>query len=71
MVDPLELIKAGIKVYKIKQRPRDYVFTFLKVLNYFIEAYHCGFSHGFNITEAVNFAIYSDIGTIKEALHFY
>lgn len=31
MIDPLELIKAGIKVYKVHQRPRDYVFTFLKV----------------------------------------
>jgi hypothetical protein len=33
MIDPLELMKAGIKVYKIQQRPRDYVFTFLKVLD--------------------------------------
>ena len=31
MVDPLELIRAGIPVYKVNQRPRDYVVTFLKV----------------------------------------
>lgn len=35
MIDPMELIKAGIAVYKIHQRPRDYVVTFLKV-QYFI-----------------------------------
>ena len=31
MVDPLALKKAGIPVYKVNQRPRDYVVTFLKV----------------------------------------
>jgi [histone H3]-trimethyl-L-lysine4 demethylase len=30
-VDPLELIQAGIPVFKVNQRPRDFVFTFLKV----------------------------------------
>jgi len=48
MIDPLELIDAGIKVYKTYQRPKQYVCTFFK-------AYHCGFSHGFNVGEAVNF----------------
>lgn len=36
-----------------------------------MQAYHCGFSHGFNITEAVNFAAYDDIDCIKESLRFY
>ena len=48
MVDPLEIMDAGIPVYKIYQEPRDYVCTFFK-------AYHCGFSQSYNIGEAVNF----------------
>jgi len=64
MIDPLELIKSGIPVYKIHQHPRDYVVTFLK-------AYHCGFSHGFNIGEAVNFASYGNIDCIKESLRYH
>ena len=48
MVDPLELINAGIPVYKAYQRPRDFICTFFS-------AYHCGFSQGYNIGEAVNF----------------
>jgi hypothetical protein len=31
MIDPLELIKAGIPVYKTFQRARDFVCTFFKV----------------------------------------
>lgn len=31
LIDPLELIRNGIKVYKVQQRPRDYVFTCFKV----------------------------------------
>ena len=36
-----------------------------------MEAYHSGFSHGFNICEAVNFAHYDDVSCIKESLLFY
>ena len=32
MIDPLEIMKAGIKVYKIHQRPKDYACTFVKVV---------------------------------------
>lgn len=48
MVDPLEIMSAGIPVYKAYQRPRDFICTFFS-------AYHCGFSQGYNIGEAVNF----------------
>eukprot|EP01016_Furgasonia_blochmanni_P001084 TRINITY_DN10392_c0_g2_i1.p1 TRINITY_DN10392_c0_g2~~TRINITY_DN10392_c0_g2_i1.p1 ORF type:complete len:548 (-),score=46.11 TRINITY_DN10392_c0_g2_i1:232-1875(-) len=50
MLHPLELIKHKIPVYRIRQNPGDFVITLPKV-------YHCGFSHGFNIGEAVNFTI--------------
>ena len=49
MIDPLEIISNGIPVYKANQKPGEYVYTFFK-------AYHAGFSHGFNIGEAVNVA---------------
>lgn len=42
MIDPLELAKKGIKVYKTVQQSRQFVCTFFN-------AYHCGFSLGFNI----------------------
>jgi histone demethylase JARID1 len=48
MIDPMELMANGVKVYKIQQNARCYVLTFSKV-------YHAGFSHGFNVGEAVNF----------------
>jgi histone demethylase JARID1 len=50
LIDPLELIENGINVYKLVQRPGEMVVTFPK-------GYHCGFSTGFNISEAVNFAV--------------
>ncbi len=31
MIDPLELIQAGIHIFKVHQRARDYVLTFAKV----------------------------------------
>jgi hypothetical protein len=61
MIDPLELIKRGIKVYKIYQRPREFVCTFF-------QAYHCGFSEGFNVCEAVNFVIPESLRYIKESI---
>jgi hypothetical protein len=64
MLDPLELKKAGIRVYKTYQRPGDYVCTFFK-------AYHSGFSQGFNVGEAVNFVSFQSLNTIKEALKHY
>lgn len=50
LVDPLELIDNGIKVYRGVQYPGDFIITLPK-------AYHAGFSTGFNIAEAVNIAV--------------
>ena len=40
---------AGVPVSRAVQRPGEFVVTFPR-------AYHAGFSHGFSIGEAVNFA---------------
>lgn len=64
MIDPLELIRAGVKVYKIRQTERSYVCTFSKV-------YHAGFSHGFNVGEAVNFVTPFSFLFMREACKSY
>ena len=50
MVSPKVLLEAGVKVVKVVHNPGEYVVTFPR-------AYHGGFNHGFNIAEAVNFAL--------------
>lgn len=50
MFSPGFLVENGLPVYKIIQRPRDFIFTFPG-------AYHSGFSHGFSVSESVNFAL--------------
>jgi hypothetical protein len=50
MFDPRDVRRSGIPVYKIVQKPGTFVFTAPR-------AYHCGFNCGFNIAEAVNFAM--------------
>ena len=60
MVDPVELMEAGIPVYKAYQRPHDYICTFFS-------AYHCGFSQGYNVGEAVNFLSPLSIEVMKKA----
>ncbi|XP_071730624.1 lysine-specific demethylase JMJ13-like [Rutidosis leptorrhynchoides] len=47
---PNILQQNGVPVYKAVQKPGEFVITFPR-------AYHAGFSHGFNCSEAVNFAI--------------
>ncbi|KAJ0482549.1 putative transcription factor & chromatin remodeling JUMONJI family [Helianthus annuus] len=47
---PNILLQHGVPVYKAVQKPGEFVLTFPR-------AYHAGFSHGFNCSEAVNFAI--------------
>ena len=49
MFCPKLLIENGVRVYRIVQNPGEYVLTFP-------QAYHGGFSTGFNLGEAVNFA---------------
>lgn len=58
MIDPLEIIRNGIPVFKANQNPGEYVCTFFK-------AYHAGFSHGFNVGEAVNFVSPISLAYIK------
>jgi JmjC domain, hydroxylase/jmjN domain/C5HC2 zinc finger len=50
MVSPAVLMKHGVPVYRLLQEPGEFVVTFPS-------AYHSGFSHGFNMAEACNFAL--------------
>ena len=60
MIDPHVLIKNGVKLRKIVQREREFVVLKAK-------AYHSGFNSGYNIAEAVNFALESWIPIGKAA----
>lgn len=50
MMSPDKLKKEGVRVYAADQRANEFVITYPK-------AYHSGFNHGFNLNEAVNFAL--------------
>jgi hypothetical protein len=49
-INPLELIRNGIPVYRVVQNPGELIITIPK-------GYHSGFSTGLNIAEAVNFSV--------------
>jgi histone demethylase JARID1 len=53
-IDPLELMKHGIKVYRVVQKPGEIIVTLPK-------GYHLGFSTGYNVAEAVNFSVYINL----------
>ena len=50
MMSPALALREGVRTYACNQRPNEFVLTFPK-------AYHSGFNHGFNLNEAVNFAL--------------
>merc|ERR1719206_1659194 len=50
MFSPSKLKALGVPVYQILQQPGEFVITFP-------QAFHGGFSYGFNCGEAVNFAM--------------
>jgi histone demethylase JARID1 len=50
MMSPDKLKKHGVHVYACDQRANEFVVTYPR-------AYHSGFNHGFNVNEAVNFAL--------------
>lgn len=50
MMSPDKLQKEGVNVYAVDQRANEFVITYPK-------AYHSGFNQGFNLNEAVNFAL--------------
>lgn len=64
MVCPDIVQKHGIPVYAVDQRPGQFIVTFPKV-------YHCGFNHGMNLNEAVNFAPPDWISFGKSAVMTY
>ncbi|WVQ84008.1 hypothetical protein IAT38_006153 [Cryptococcus sp. DSM 104549] len=64
MMNPGRLSEAGVKVVACDQRPNEFVVTFPK-------AYHCGFNHGINMNEAVNFALPDWLKEGKESVGRY
>lgn len=64
MMNPGRVKEAGVDVYACDQRPNEFVITFPK-------AYHCGFNHGLNFNEAVNFALPDWLPDAKESVVRY
>ena len=63
-ISPSLLSKQGIPIYQMKHEPGTFLVTFPK-------AYHAGFSYGFNVGEAVNFATYDWLSSGGEAEERY
>ena len=64
MISPAKLRAHDVPVYRLVQRPGEFVVTFP-------DAYHGGFSHGFNVGEAVNFALDMWLPKGREAVERY
>ena len=64
MISPETLNAHGVPVFKAVQRAGEFIVTFP-------EAFHCGFSYGFNVGEAANFATEDWIAHGSRAVHDY
>jgi histone demethylase JARID1 len=64
LLNPGRLLEMGVDVNACDQRPNEFVITWPK-------AYHCGFNHGFNLNEAVNFALPDWLPTGAECVANY
>lgn len=64
MICPDFLTKNGVKVYSTHQKPGELIMTFPG-------SYHCGFSAGFNVGEAVNFATPTWLNHADKCLKIY
>ena len=51
MIHPMALKAAGVPVYRMEQRPGEFMLTFPR-------AYHGGFNAGYNFAESCNFALF-------------
>jgi histone demethylase JARID1 len=63
-ISPADLRRANIPVCKTLQYPGEFVVTFPR-------GYHCGFNAGFNLAEAVNFAMPDWIAAGVDAISNY
>jgi hypothetical protein len=64
VISPAQLSAEGVPVYRLFQQPGDFVITFP-------QAYHAGFSHGFNMAEACNFALVDWLEFGRKAVEKY
>jgi len=64
MLPPAMLLQAGVRVCRATQQPGQFIVTLP-------QAYHAGFSHGFNAAEAVNFMLLDWLPYAYSAAAFY
>lgn len=64
MVPPGVLVDHGVRVVHTVQQPGEFIVTFPR-------AYHAGFSHGFNVGEAVNFGHVNWLDFGRRAIDVY
>jgi jumonji domain-containing protein 2 len=63
LIHPSVLIKNGIKLRKIYQKPGEFVVARAS-------CYHAGFNTGYNIAEAVNFALFDWVENVSSKVKF-